>query len=85
MKELSIGNSTYTERSAVVSNIRHYDCLKKAKKDLENSLKSIDSCFSGEFIALDIRNAVINLGEIIGEITSEDVLNNIFSKFCIGK
>lgn len=85
IKEKSVGNSNYTERSAVVSNMRHYNCLRKAKENLENSIESIENNFSGEFIALDIRNAVINLGEIIGEVTSEDVLNNIFSKFCIGK
>ncbi len=85
LKEISIGNSIYTEKSAVVSNMRHYSCLKKAKENLEDAIKSVKNNFSGEFIASDIRNAVINLGEIIGEVTSEDVLNNIFSKFCIGK
>ena len=40
---------------------------------------------SGEFIAVDLRNAENNLGEIIGEVTSDDILNNIFTKFCIGK
>ena len=85
LKEASIGNSSYTEKSALVSNLRHYDCLRKAKANLENSLKTIDNKLSGEFIAVDIRNAVLSLGEIIGEVSSEDVLNNIFSKFCIGK
>ncbi len=85
LKEASIGNSSYTEKSALVSNLRHYNCLRKAKENLENSLKTINNKLSGEFIAVDIRNAVLSLGEIIGEISSEDVLNNIFSKFCIGK
>jgi tRNA modification GTPase len=85
LKEASIGNSSYTEKSALVSNLRHYDCLRKAKENLQNSLKTIDNKLSGEFIAVDIRNAVLSLGEIIGEVSSEDVLNNIFSKFCIGK
>jgi tRNA modification GTPase len=40
---------------------------------------------SGEFIAVDLRNAESSLGEIIGKVTSDDILNNIFSKFCIGK
>jgi len=85
LKEITTDTSIYTERSAVVSNIRHYDCLKKAKENLEGSLKSINNNLSGEFIALDIRDAGLSLGEIIGEVTSEDLLNNIFSKFCIGK
>ncbi|MCK7527178.1 MAG: hypothetical protein MZV64_61000 [Ignavibacteriales bacterium] len=50
-----------------------------------NAVLSINQKYSGEFIAVDIRNAADFLGEIIGEVTSEDVLNNIFSKFCIGK
>jgi tRNA modification GTPase len=85
LKEMAHGSSNYTEKSAIVSNLRHYDCLKKTNENLENSLRSIENSLSGEFIALDIRNAAINLGEIIGEVTSDDVLNNIFSKFCIGK
>ena len=85
LRETSIGSSSYTEKSALISNLRHYNCLRKAKENLENSLKTINNKLSGEFIAVDIRNAVLNLGEIIGEVSSEDVLNNIFSKFCIGK
>jgi tRNA modification GTPase len=78
-------NTHYTERSAIVSNMRHYNCLRKANANLEKSLVSIKNNYSGEFIASDIRSAAISLGEIIGEVTSEDILNNIFSKFCIGK
>jgi len=85
LKEASIGNSSYTEKSALVSNLRHYNCLRKAKENLKDSLKTISNKLSGEFIAVDIRNAVLSLGEIIGEVSSEDVLNNIFSKFCVGK
>jgi len=85
LKNIAAGDTSYTEKSAVVSNVRHYNCLKKAKENLQRSLSSIHLNYSGEFIASDIRNAVINLGEIIGEVTSEDILNNIFSQFCIGK
>ncbi len=85
MKEKVFGNLVYTEKSAIISSIRHFDCLIKSKENLQNSLNSIGNHISGEFIAVDIRNAAINLSEIIGEVTSEDVLNNIFSKFCIGK
>jgi tRNA modification GTPase len=85
MKFMSLGNSNYSEKSAIISNARHYLCLRKAKESLVNAENSIKTCLSGEFISLDLRNAEGNLGEIIGEITSEDILNNIFSKFCIGK
>lgn len=85
LKKKSIGVINFTEKTAVVSNVRHYNALKKAKDDLVNAKASLISGLSGEFVSLDLRNAEIALGEIIGKVTSEDILNNIFSKFCIGK
>jgi tRNA modification GTPase len=85
LKETAFGSSNYSEKSAIVSNVRHFQCLKEAKNHLENSLKSVENKLSGEFISLDLRNAANSLGEIIGEVTSDDILNNIFMKFCIGK
>ncbi|MEW6508819.1 MAG: tRNA uridine-5-carboxymethylaminomethyl(34) synthesis GTPase MnmE [Bacteroidota bacterium] len=85
LKRKAFGTNTFTEKSAVVSNLRHYNSLKKAKDNLVAALSSIDQKFSGEFISVDLRNAESALGEIIGVVTSEDILNNIFSKFCIGK
>lgn len=85
LKEKAIGNQPYTEKTAIVSNIRHYNALKKAKEHLINAKKSIELKLTSEFIAVDLRNAENALGEIIGKITTDDILNNIFSKFCIGK
>jgi tRNA modification GTPase len=85
MKQGAIGNASYSERSAIVSNIRHFQCLQSAKNSLSDAMLSVNQKYSGEFVALDLRSAADFLGEIIGEITSEDVLNTIFSKFCIGK
>jgi tRNA modification GTPase len=85
LKEVSMVNSNYSEKSAVVSNIRHYHCLKKAKDSLSNAQESIENGLTGEFVSIDLRDAEAKLGEIIGEVTSDDILNNIFSKFCIGK
>jgi len=85
MKQCAIGNANYSEKSAIVSNIRHIHCLRSAKDSLSEAIVSLNQKYSGEFIAVDLRSAVDFLGEIIGEVTSEDVLNNIFSKFCIGK
>jgi tRNA modification GTPase len=85
LKETALGISSYSEKSAVVSNLRHYNCLKKANESLGNAKESVNNKLSGEFIAVDLRNAADNLGEIIGEVTSDDILNNIFTKFCIGK
>lgn len=85
MREKAIGSESYTEKTAIVSNIRHVDALKKAKESLIKAGDSISQKLSGEFIAVDLRNAESSLGEIIGKVTTDDILNNIFSKFCIGK
>ncbi|MDH7604184.1 MAG: tRNA uridine-5-carboxymethylaminomethyl(34) synthesis GTPase MnmE [Melioribacter sp.] len=85
LKEKAIGTNIYTEKTAIVSNIRHYNALKKAKEHLINAKISISEKLTGEFIAVDLRNAENSLSEIIGKVTTDDILNNIFSKFCIGK
>jgi tRNA modification GTPase len=85
MKEKAVGTQSYTEKTAIVSNLRHFDALNRAKENLQYARKSIDEKLTGEFIAVDLRNAENALSEIIGKVTTEDVLNNIFTKFCIGK
>ena len=85
LKEKAVGSQSYSEKTAVVSNIRHFYALKKAKECLLNAINSIDNKMTGEFIAVDLRNAESSLGEIIGKVTTDDILNNIFAKFCIGK
>ncbi len=85
LKEKSLGNSSYSEKTAIVSNMRHYECLKRAKENLLKAGESAKNKMSGEFISVDLRNAENDLAEIIGEVTNDDILNNIFTKFCIGK
>jgi tRNA modification GTPase len=85
LKEKSIGRNSYSEKSAIVSNLRHYNCLRKAKENLVIAKSSTKENMSGEFISVDLRNAENNLAEIIGVVTTDDILNNVFSKFCIGK
>ena len=85
MIERTIGSHNYTEQTAIVTNLRHFDALKKAKILLEKAERSIEAGMTGEFISVDLRNAENSLGEIIGKVTTDDILNNIFSKFCIGK
>jgi tRNA modification GTPase len=81
----AIGTSSFSERSIIVSNIRHFTALKKAKDSLSISIDSLIASLSNEFISFEIRNGAAALSEIIGEVSSEDILNNIFLKFCIGK
>ncbi|MBD8489429.1 tRNA uridine-5-carboxymethylaminomethyl(34) synthesis GTPase MnmE [Echinicola sp. CAU 1574] len=71
--------------NTVVTNIRHYDSLVKTRESLLDVLGGIDNEITNDFMAMDIRRSLHFLGEITGEITTDDLLANIFSKFCIGK
>ena len=69
----------------VVSNMRHFEALSRAHKHLEDSMQALCDGISEELLAEDIRYAITSLAEITGRITSDDVLKNVFSRFCIGK
>lgn len=81
----SISRTIDSDEGVVVTNVRHRNSLVSALENLVNAQTSLDEHKSNEFIALDLRIAGDKLGEIIGEVRSEDILNNIFSHFCIGK
>lgn len=70
---------------SIVSNSRHYAALRDALESLDAVLMGLDSGITGDFLAMDIRHALNALGEITGEISTDDLLGNIFSRFCIGK
>lgn len=69
----------------IISNARHYNSLKDANLSLDSVLHAMESGIPGDLLAIDIRGALHSLGEITGEITTDDLLGNIFGKFCIGK
>jgi tRNA modification GTPase len=69
----------------ILSNARHYEALKSTLQNLDKAKNGIERKLSGELIASDIRSALNHLGEITGEVTTDDLLGNIFGKFCIGK
>ena len=71
--------------TAVISNVRHLTALERAGAALAEAAEGIELEATQELVALDIRHAIHYLGEITGEITTDEVLGNIFSKFCIGK
>lgn len=73
------------EGSVVVSNVRHYSALCNAREAAERVLKGLETSVTTDFIAMDIRSILHYLGEITGDITNDEILGNIFSKFCIGK
>ena len=76
---------THDEHEVVLTNRRHRDALQKAAVELDRARASLAEGATNEFIALDLREAVNALSEITGEMTSEEILNAIFSRFCIGK
>ncbi|MDA8763414.1 tRNA uridine-5-carboxymethylaminomethyl(34) synthesis GTPase MnmE [Flavobacteriaceae bacterium] len=69
----------------VVSNARHYEALQNALQAILNIKKGLKDELSGDLLSVDINEALNYLGEISGEITNDELLGNIFSKFCIGK
>ena len=82
---------TYAEeqcniRNAVtISNTRHYEALVRAQSAIQRVKDGLELQLSGEFLSMDLQDCLSALGEITGQITSQEVLNNIFGKFCIGK
>jgi tRNA modification GTPase len=74
-----LGNET------VVNNVRHADALGKSSEALQKVLSGLDTGLTSDLVALDIRNALYQLGLITGEVTNDEVLDSIFTRFCIGK
>ncbi len=73
------------KNDVIITNLRHYEALQHASEALQLVLNGIDMHITGELLAFDIRKALFHLGEITGDVTTDDLLANIFSKFCIGK
>ncbi len=86
-KKLSsmIQSQKVTAPDMTVANIRHYEALKNAYSSLDAVLEGIDHEITTDLIAFELRQALEHLGEISGEVTNDEILGNIFSKFCIGK
>jgi tRNA modification GTPase len=84
MVDMVLQGQVLTENT-VITNARHYHGLKEVEKSLTDIRKGLDDKLPGDLLSLDIRRCLHYLGEITGEITNEDQLDYIFSKFCIGK
>lgn len=69
----------------LITNIRHLEALQKTAQALQQVLNGLDSHLTSDFLSLDIKQGLHYLGEITGAVTTDDLLDNIFSKFCIGK
>ncbi len=74
-----------SEVALAVTNRRHWDALNRSVESLDSALASLRGGATNEFVAFDLREGVSHLAGITGEVTSEELLNHIFSRFCIGK
>lgn len=82
--ESTVGNFGQEDQS-IVTNVRHYDILLKCKTAILKVEEGLSSQIPGDLLAMDIRETLHHLGEITGQISSDDLLGNIFANFCIGK
>lgn len=85
LEEKLVASVPNNDHEILVTNLRHYEALTNANTDITRAKESLISGFSGDIIAEDLRMCLSHLGEILGQITSDEVLQNIFAHFCIGK
>ena len=71
--------------NTIVTNQRHYEQLKNTLSELEIVIEGLNNGVSGDLLAVNIKQSLFHLGLITGEVSTDDLLSNIFGKFCIGK
>lgn len=76
---------TVTQNDVIVTNVRHYEALTKALEAIHRVQQGLEVHISGDFLSQDIRECIFHLSDIVGEVTNDQVLGNIFENFCIGK
>ncbi len=82
---LEAGKEKLQTENVIINNIRHYEALLHVTESLKRVREGLDNNLQEDLIAIDIRHAIYYLGEITGEITTDEILGNIFRNFCIGK
>jgi len=85
MKDRALEQKDYDTSSILVTSSRHRDGLQKARENVRRAIQALYQGMTGDFLSIDLRAALKDLGTITGEITNEDLLDSIFSRFCIGK
>ena len=80
-----INTAKISESDSIVSNLRHYEQLQLTLHEINSIINGMGNNISGDFLSINIRQALFHLGSITGEVTTDDLLGNIFGKFCIGK
>ncbi|MDX1351136.1 MAG: GTPase, partial [Putridiphycobacter sp.] len=82
--EKAVG-SIKVENQTIVTNLRHFEALTKAKEALVRVEEGLSTSIPGDLLAMDIRQTLHHLGEITGNVSNDELLGNIFANFCIGK
>lgn len=85
MREELLGDALVTGDSPIVTNARHQDALRRANAALNDAIESLTNAMPPELVAVDLHISLDALGDIVGKTTTEDILDRIFSQFCIGK
>ena len=80
-----INTEKISENDSIVSNLRHYEQLQLTLHEINSIINGMGNNISGDLLSINIRQALFYLGSITGEVTTDDLLGNIFGKFCIGK
>jgi tRNA modification GTPase len=83
--ETVLGGKISTSVGPPILNVRQREALQRSLQSVQQTMESARNNESYEFVALDLRTAIDTLGEIMGKVTTEDILDKIFSEFCIGK
>lgn len=85
VEDLVYGGEIVQKESMMVNNVRHIELLEQAVKSLTDALHMSERREALDFIEVDVKNAYERLGEIIGETVSDDIINEVFARFCLGK
>ena len=85
VQELVYGGRVKQDNSAMISNVRHISLMEQAKAQVEEALSSIDMGMPVDFVATDLRSAWELLGDITGDTIRESMIDELFSRFCLGK
>jgi tRNA modification GTPase len=80
-----IAKETMTTSAVMLSNARHYEAVSRAHDAILRVQQGLNDGLSGELLSMDLQDCLSALGEVTGQITNQEVLSYIFSKFCIGK
>jgi tRNA modification GTPase len=80
-----INTEKISDNDSIISNLRHYEQLQLTLHEINTIIHGMENNISGDLLSINIRQALFHLGSITGEVTTDDLLDNIFGKFCIGK